>query len=168
MTCPACRYVNEDDAQFCEQCGQTLAILCPACGSQAAVEQAPQRAVCAALLEHIAATRVLLVCTYRPDFASLWSCKSYHSVITLRPLESHEGYQKGCLFSSRAGTLYQLLLPYARRTVVIGNATACYGAASRYLWMLATTMVRWEEAEQHFTDALAMNTNMGARPLLHL
>ena len=42
----------------------------------------------------------------------------------------------------------------------------CYGAASRYLGMLATTMERWEEAAQHFEDALAMNARMGARPWL--
>jgi DNA-binding CsgD family transcriptional regulator len=65
-----------------------------------------------------------------------------------------------------AAILYQLLLPYAGRTVVIGNATACYGAASRYLGMLATTMERWEDAERHFTDALTMNARMGARPWL--
>jgi DNA-binding CsgD family transcriptional regulator len=68
--------------------------------------------------------------------------------------------------AAHAATLYQLLLPYAGRTVVIGNATACYGAVSRYLGMLAATMKRWEEATQHFEDALAMNTRMGARPSL--
>ena len=45
------------------------------------------------LLEHMAGSRVLLVCTYRPDFASLWSRKSYHSVITLPPLAPPEGHQ---------------------------------------------------------------------------
>ena len=45
------------------------------------------------LLEHLAGSRVLLVCTYRPDFASLWSGKSYHSVITLPPLAPPEGRQ---------------------------------------------------------------------------
>src|SRR5262249_40632001 len=45
------------------------------------------------LLEHIAGSRVLLMCTYRPDFASLWSGKSYHSVITLPPLALSEGRQ---------------------------------------------------------------------------
>ena len=44
------------------------------------------------LLEHLAGVPVLLLCTYRPDFASLWSRKSYHSVLTLKPLDSHEGY----------------------------------------------------------------------------
>ena len=45
------------------------------------------------LLEHMAGSRILLVCTYRPDFASLWSGKSYHSVITLPPLALSEGRQ---------------------------------------------------------------------------
>ena len=43
------------------------------------------------LLEHMAGSRILPVCTYRPDFASLWSGKSYHSVITLPPLVLSEG-----------------------------------------------------------------------------
>jgi class 3 adenylate cyclase/DNA-binding NarL/FixJ family response regulator len=65
-----------------------------------------------------------------------------------------------------AATLYQLLLPYAGRTVVVGGGVVCYGAASRYLGILATIMQRWDEAEQHFHDALAMNARMGARPWL--
>jgi DNA-binding CsgD family transcriptional regulator len=68
--------------------------------------------------------------------------------------------------TTRAATLYQLLLPYAERTVVIGNAVACYGAMSRYLGALATTMGHWGTAAQHFEDALAMNARMGARPWL--
>ena len=56
--------------------------------------------------------------------------------------------------------------PYAGRNVVVGGSVACYGAASRYLGMLATTMERWDEAEQHFQEALAMNTRTGARPWL--
>jgi tetratricopeptide (TPR) repeat protein len=67
---------------------------------------------------------------------------------------------------ARAAILYQLLLPYAGRTVVIGNAAACYGALSRYLGALATTLGRWDEAAQHFEDALAMNTCMEAWPWL--
>jgi len=67
---------------------------------------------------------------------------------------------------NRAAILYQLLLPYAGRTVVIGNAVACYGAMSRYLGALATTLRCWDEAEQHFEAALAMNAHMEARPWL--
>ncbi len=67
---------------------------------------------------------------------------------------------------SHAAILYQLLSPYAGRTVVIGQAAACYGALSRYLGALATTLERWDEAAQHFEDALAMNTRMEAWPWL--
>ena len=35
MICLACHYTNEDDARFCEQCGQSLNITCPSCGSPA-------------------------------------------------------------------------------------------------------------------------------------
>ena len=68
--------------------------------------------------------------------------------------------------TARAATLYQLLLPYAERTVVIGNAVACYGAMSRYLGALATTLGHWDTAVQHFEDALAMNARMEAWPWL--
>jgi tetratricopeptide (TPR) repeat protein len=67
---------------------------------------------------------------------------------------------------TRAAILYQLLLSYAGRTVVVGNAVACYGALSRYLGALATTLGHWNEAEQHFEGALAMNTRMEAWPWL--
>jgi len=66
----------------------------------------------------------------------------------------------------RAAILYQLLLPYAGRTVVIGAAAACYGALSRYLGALATTLERWDDAERYFEDALAMNARMEAWPWL--
>jgi tetratricopeptide (TPR) repeat protein len=66
----------------------------------------------------------------------------------------------------RAVNLYQLLQPYAGRNVVIGTAAACYGALSRYLGALATTLERWDEAVQHFEGALAMNTRMEAWPWL--
>jgi tetratricopeptide (TPR) repeat protein len=65
-----------------------------------------------------------------------------------------------------AAILYKLLLPYAERTVVIGNAVACYGAMSRYLGVLATPMGDWDTAAQHFEAALAMNARMEARPWL--
>ena len=68
--------------------------------------------------------------------------------------------------TARAAILYQLLLPYTERTVVIGNAVACYGAMSRYLGALATTMGHWGTAAQHFEDALAMNARMEAWPWL--
>ncbi|PON16763.1 hypothetical protein C2W62_16720 [Candidatus Entotheonella serta] len=65
-----------------------------------------------------------------------------------------------------AATLYDLLLPYAGHNVVAGAAYMCYGDASRYLGMLAHAMEHWQEAEQHFEQALTMNAKMGARPWL--
>jgi len=66
----------------------------------------------------------------------------------------------------RAAILYQLLQPYAGYTIVAGPTVACYGAAGRYLGMLAATMRRWAEAQRHFEAALAMNARMGAKPWL--
>src|SRR5262245_21616349 len=64
-----------------------------------------------------------------------------------------------------AATLYTLWRPYAGRNCVGGVSVASIrGAASRYLGALAAVLSRWDEAEQHFHDALAMNTRMGARP----
>jgi len=68
--------------------------------------------------------------------------------------------------TARAAILYELLLPYAERAVVIGNAVACYGAMSRYLGALATTLGHWDTAAQHFEAALTMNARMEARPWL--
>jgi len=65
---------------------------------------------------------------------------------------------------ARADTLYQILLPFAGRNVVVGSGAACYGAISRYLGALATTLERWDDAARHFEDALVMNARMEARP----
>jgi uncharacterized protein HemY len=35
---------------------------------------------------------------------------------------------------------------------------------SRYLGIVATATKRWDEAEPHFENAVAMNARMGARP----
>jgi DNA-binding SARP family transcriptional activator len=68
--------------------------------------------------------------------------------------------------AERAAVLYDYLLPYKDRTIMVGFLCACYGAAARYLGILATTLQRWVEAEAHFEDALEMNTRIGARPWL--
>jgi tetratricopeptide (TPR) repeat protein len=70
--------------------------------------------------------------------------------------------------AARAPRLYEMLSPWAGRTVVVGLAADCWGAASRFLGILATTMRRWDEAERHFADALEMNARMGARPYVAL
>jgi predicted ATPase len=64
----------------------------------------------------------------------------------------------------RAALLYQLMLPYAERNIVVATSAICYGPAARYLGLLATTLARWEDATRHFADALTMSQRMGARP----
>jgi tetratricopeptide (TPR) repeat protein len=74
-----------------------------------------------------------------------------------------------CVFlgdKSRASVLYQFLLPFDGRNVVIGYSVVCYGALSRYLGALAVTLERWDDATRHFEDALAMNARMQAWPWL--
>jgi class 3 adenylate cyclase len=65
--------------------------------------------------------------------------------------------------AARAATLYDLLLPYHNRCVVIGATVDCYGSTSLLLGRLAGTMGRWEDAERHFEAAVEMNTRIGAR-----
>ncbi len=62
----------------------------------------------------------------------------------------------------RATMLYGLLLPYADLTVVVGNATVCLGATSRFLGQLAAVLGRWDTAEAHFEHALRLNARMDA------
>jgi class 3 adenylate cyclase/tetratricopeptide (TPR) repeat protein len=45
------------------------------------------------LLEHIAGARVLLLFTYRPEFAPTWPGKSYVSAVTLARMSNREAYQ---------------------------------------------------------------------------
>lgn len=66
----------------------------------------------------------------------------------------------------RAPMLYRLLLPYAERNLLVGTSVACFGAASRFLGMLAGTEKRWQDAESHFRHALEMNARQGARTWL--
>ena len=50
--------------------------------------------------------------------------------------------------------------------MLIGHVVACYGAADRYLGMLAATLGEWERAEAHFERAMELNRRMGARTWL--
>ena len=54
------------------------------------------------------------------------------------------------------------LEPYAGTVVVVGYGVACYGAADRYLGMLAATLGDWAVAEARFEAALDLNRRMGA------
>jgi len=68
----------------------------------------------------------------------------------------------------RARPLYDLLLPYAQRNIVLSGGVASYGAAALYLGLLAAVMEAWPEAISHFETALALNGRMRARPALAL
>ncbi len=84
-------------------------------------------------------------------------------------LNAYQALAQTCAFLGdvrRAAELYDALLPCAGQNVVIGFADGCEGPVSRYLGLLAATMSQWDNAERHFTDAIAMNTRMGARPFL--
>jgi DNA-binding CsgD family transcriptional regulator/tetratricopeptide (TPR) repeat protein len=61
-----------------------------------------------------------------------------------------------------AELVYHELAPLAGGNVVIGQGVACYGAADRYLGLLAATLHEHERAIQHFERALEFNREMGA------
>jgi DNA-binding CsgD family transcriptional regulator len=66
--------------------------------------------------------------------------------------------------TARAAVLLDLLRPLAGRCVVVGMCMAFVGAASHYLGLLTATLWRWEEADEHFAEALDLHARMGARP----
>ncbi len=59
-----------------------------------------------------------------------------------------------------AATVYPELAPLAGANVTIGHLVSCYGAADRYLGMLAATLGETERAEEHFERALELNRRM--------
>lgn len=61
-----------------------------------------------------------------------------------------------------AELLYPELAPLAGGNVVIGHGVACYGAADRYLGLLAGTLGDHDRAVEHFEQALTINRDMGA------
>jgi DNA-binding CsgD family transcriptional regulator len=65
-----------------------------------------------------------------------------------------------------AALVYPELAPLAGRNVMIGHGVGCYGAADRYLGMLAATLGDSEGARSHFEAALELNRQMGARTWL--
>jgi DNA-binding CsgD family transcriptional regulator len=60
-----------------------------------------------------------------------------------------------------AALVYPELEPLAGTNVMIGHLVACYGAADRYLGMLATTLGEWDRAEAHFAHATVLNRRTG-------
>ncbi|MGZ4431292.1 MAG: helix-turn-helix domain-containing protein, partial [Gaiellales bacterium] len=61
-----------------------------------------------------------------------------------------------------AAQLYSALSPLSGGIVTIGHGVACYGAADRYLGMVAATMGEHRLARAHFEVALEINRRMGA------
>jgi DNA-binding CsgD family transcriptional regulator/tetratricopeptide (TPR) repeat protein len=61
-----------------------------------------------------------------------------------------------------AAIVYPEIEPLAGTNVMIGHLVACYGAADRYLGMLAATLGEPARAERHFEQALEQNRRMGA------
>jgi hypothetical protein len=60
----------------------------------------------------------------------------------------------------RAAILYERLIPYAELVVCVGEA-ATFGSAHRFLALLAATLERWPEFENHAAEALSRNAAMG-------
>ena len=61
-----------------------------------------------------------------------------------------------------AAIVYPELESLAGANVMIGHLVACYGAADRYLGMLAATLKEPVRAEDHFERAMDLNRRMGA------
>jgi DNA-binding CsgD family transcriptional regulator len=61
-----------------------------------------------------------------------------------------------------AAIVYPELEPLAGTNVMIGHLVACYGAADRYLGMLAAMLGETGRAEEHFEQAIEQNRRMGA------
>jgi DNA-binding CsgD family transcriptional regulator/tetratricopeptide (TPR) repeat protein len=61
-----------------------------------------------------------------------------------------------------AAIVYPELEPLSGTNVMIGHLVACYGAADRYLGMLAATLGEPGRAEEHFERAMEQNRRMGA------
>ncbi|WP_221177790.1 helix-turn-helix transcriptional regulator, partial [Salinisphaera orenii] len=68
--------------------------------------------------------------------------------------------------AERAKYLYRHLLPYSGQNVVAGTSVACFGAADRFLGLLAMTAGDQDSAVSHLVAALALDRRTGARPSL--
>ncbi len=66
----------------------------------------------------------------------------------------------------RAKQLYDLLLPYAERNVVIGMAIGYLDNVAHLLGKLATVLGRYGDAQAHFEFSLQRNLHLGAHPRL--
>ncbi len=68
--------------------------------------------------------------------------------------------------SALAALIYPEMAPLSGGNVVVGHGVACYGAADRFLGLLATTLADFDRAVAHFEQAMRINRRMGARTWL--
>jgi DNA-binding CsgD family transcriptional regulator/tetratricopeptide (TPR) repeat protein len=61
-----------------------------------------------------------------------------------------------------AELVYPELEPFAESNILIGHLVSCYGAAARYLGMLASVLGDADRAEAHFEQAMELNRRMEA------
>jgi len=83
-------------------------------------------------------------------------------------LSTHSALAEACAILGErelAARLYETLLPFREQNVVAGMGIAIFGSVARYLGLLATTLARWDDAETHFAEALAMHERLRSRPL---
>jgi tetratricopeptide (TPR) repeat protein len=65
-----------------------------------------------------------------------------------------------------AARFYPQLQPVAGQVGVSGISFVCYGSLAFPCGLLAACLERFDDAERHFHDAVAMNERIGARPYL--
>jgi DNA-binding CsgD family transcriptional regulator/tetratricopeptide (TPR) repeat protein len=106
------------------------------------------------------------------DVAAMPRDKSWFSFCAYLAMVCARLGDDGC-----AEMLYEIARPYPAMVVVVSSAVVCHGSMSRYLGLLAGTVARsragdtavaavwWERATQHFQDALAHNSRLGAPAL---
>lgn len=68
--------------------------------------------------------------------------------------------------SALAALIYPEMAPLSGGNVVVGQGVACYGAADRFLGLLATTLGDFDRAVAHFERAMTINRRMGAHTWL--
>ncbi|MBV8914236.1 MAG: response regulator transcription factor, partial [Acetobacteraceae bacterium] len=69
-------------------------------------------------------------------------------------------------YAAAAERLYPELAVHRGTNILVGHLVCCFGAADRYLGMLAGVMGEWELAEEHFEAATALNRRLEAHTWL--
>ena len=86
--------------------------------------------------------------------------QSPHSLATLALLAE---VSVGLKVLPHVGTLYDLLLPFKSRCVILGATLISFGAVSRYLGKLALALSRDDQAVANFEDAINFDRKTGDR-----